>query len=607
MRLYFSKDRKNVIFAVDEQNYPCAIRSLIQEQLSILNEVTSNLPTTYYHIVDSKEGRKLFMDAISARGLRVIIFYQEDIDLFLESLIHDRSDLRHLFRLLGNHRTISFLRKFRERQKKIIKDYRLGKDGSIYELILDIIFNSSLYLYLFCPSRKTSKYKLLKRSKKIMGLHKSSMSAKNSNSSFRSMSKLIDVLVEDERSKFNYEIVSNIEEEDSLFEALLNFEILHDKPYDVICLRKNKDTLLKPQILRIINFNFSRNYRAAFDDLLEYKSIQQLENFLKHKVVLHIDDALYWRRVMGDADFYSLLRTVMNTFGSVLIDVFVSNEDRMNEGHIAFDFISNLLRFSGSQLVTYKPENFNSRIVVLISKNTAWSPIRQIFRKKGELRLKSDQNLNHNQIKKYFVDEILIKSLARGENRDLEEEMRNEVRSNSILSSRGFIGFSEADSNPWELIAMRPYIHGIELTNIQDKSNFGAAIYKKACEFSKLGLYPNDLRPWNIIVTNIEFCEVEFIDFPNPIDMDQDVAGISNALALLATLDYLSHGDMNRFKVNINEFRRLLKDNSPRINLLKLFNFVWCNLTIYESIFLDDNQDLVTRFNHLIDKALENA
>jgi hypothetical protein len=80
----------------------------------------------------------------------------------------------------------------------------------------------------------------------------------------------------------------------------------------------------------------------------------------------------------------------------------------------------------------------------------------------------------------------------------------------------------------------REFIQGRQLTN----NDFGnlqiiQCFHSTCLSFSRHGLYHNDLRPWNLLY---DYSSVHFVDFADISQRDQDVSGLPQVVAYIATL-----------------------------------------------------------------------
>ncbi len=147
----------------------------------------------------------------------------------------------------------------------------------------------------------------------------------------------------------------------------------------------------------------------------------------------------------------------------------------------------------------------------------------------------------------------------------------------------------ELSFNPWGACLNRQKIPGRSLLEIQigqDKRFFMQLVFEEARRFGNNLFFPNDLRPWNIIIDNKR---ARFIDFINDIRKDEDADGIPQILALHLTLEYIKN-DTIKIHEKIAEIREVLGshgiDSKHELDLL--FAKSWGNLDLYESLLLDE-------------------
>jgi predicted Ser/Thr protein kinase len=112
--------------------------------------------------------------------------------------------------------------------------------------------------------------------------------------------------------------------------------------------------------------------------------------------------------------------------------------------------------------------------------------------------------------------------------------------------------------NDTGIFLRRPYIKGESLDASLKKSTRKhlALLFLDAClEFGNAGLFPNDLRPWNLVFTE---SKCNLIDFPRNLNSDDDVDNLGNFLALLVTLDFICREEGEPFYDLLGSFKAIV-------------------------------------------------
>jgi hypothetical protein len=136
----------------------------------------------------------------------------------------------------------------------------------------------------------------------------------------------------------------------------------------------------------------------------------------------------------------------------------------------------------------------------------------------------------------------------------------------------------------------RPYIRGVTLESFLEFNSPKKAVklLLVACSsLSKIGIFPNDLRPWNLVYQQNQCL---LIDFPKNINCDDDTNGIPNFISLLMILQYLKEIESESFETVSS----------------KLLNSICAHAEIYNSdsfeklttawLNLERHMDLITLF-----------
>ena len=193
----------------------------------------------------------------------------------------------------------------------------------------------------------------------------------------------------------------------------------------------------------------------------------------------------------------------------------------------------------------------------------------------------------------YISDSLLIKHVPATDSRStslLFSEYKNWIELSDGETILGeYNPKPELVFNPWGACLIRSVIEGKVLSEIKfgrNKVKYLNLVFNEASKYGNLNLYPNDLRPWNIIVGNKD---VQFIDFMNDIRKDQDADGIPQVFALHLTLEYIRNQDL-QISEKLKEIRLALsayKDYSME-ELDSVFAQCWKNLEEYKSLLLTE-------------------
>ena len=102
-----------------------------------------------------------------------------------------------------------------------------------------------------------------------------------------------------------------------------------------------------------------------------------------------------------------------------------------------------------------------------------------------------------------------------------------------------------------------------------------------ACSnLSKKRIFPNDLRPWNLVYQK-SGCIL--IDFPKNINCDDDASGIPNFISLLLILEYLKVIESVSFETVTSKFLNSICQHAEIYNpdSFQKLEFAWLNLEKY--------------------------
>lgn len=126
-------------------------------------------------------------------------------------------------------------------------------------------------------------------------------------------------------------------------------------------------------------------------------------------------------------------------------------------------------------------------------------------------------------------------------------------------------------------------------------------------ELAHNGIFPNDLRPWNILWDG-KRCN--FIDFASTDKYDRDVLGLPQVLCFLATAHYIRKGQSGEQAWELDSSFKLL-NTVPSIFLNQrtlLYDFSWKTVVSDKKYLLSlDYSSLERSFSSIVDKTLQEA
>jgi hypothetical protein len=191
---------------------------------------------------------------------------------------------------------------------------------------------------------------------------------------------------------------------------------------------------------------------------------------------------------------------------------------------------------------------------------------------------------NHTGVLYFVMEEDLVKRLGTSDTYLLEsiKDLNNfgEIHSSSIASTsrNGSIYCDETG-----IFIRRRYLAGTTLKSFLefDSPKRAAELLLLACsELSKMRIFPNDLRPWNLVYQQNQ-CRL--IDFPKNINCDDDTNGIPNFISLLVVLEYLKDIESETFESITSKILNSICSHAEIYNpnsFVKL-EFAWLNLEKY--------------------------
>jgi hypothetical protein len=193
---------------------------------------------------------------------------------------------------------------------------------------------------------------------------------------------------------------------------------------------------------------------------------------------------------------------------------------------------------------------------------------------------------NHTGILYFVMEEELVKRLETNDTYLLEtiKDLNNfeEIHSSSLASNSRNGGIYCDETG---IFIRRRYVTGTTLRSFLefDSPKNAAKLLLLACsKLSKMGIFPNDLRPWNLVY---EQNQCRLIDFPKNINCDDDTNGIPNFISLLIVLDYLKEFESETFEAINSKFLNSICLHAEIYNpdsFVKL-ELAWLNLEKYIS------------------------
>jgi hypothetical protein len=191
---------------------------------------------------------------------------------------------------------------------------------------------------------------------------------------------------------------------------------------------------------------------------------------------------------------------------------------------------------------------------------------------------------NHSDVLYFVMGVDLVKRLGISDTYLLEsiKDLNNftEIHSSSLgLTSRnGGIYCDETG-----IFIRRPYIRGTTLKSFLESNspNKAVKLLLLACSsLSKMGIFPNDLRPWNLVYQQNQCL---LIDFPKNINCDDDANGIPNFISLLVILQYLKEIESESFETISSKLLNSICAHAEIYNSdsFEKLTIAWLNLERY--------------------------
>lgn len=159
----------------------------------------------------------------------------------------------------------------------------------------------------------------------------------------------------------------------------------------------------------------------------------------------------------------------------------------------------------------------------------------------------------------------------------------------------------------------RETVEGIRLDLALNSQNSNEILGKFASltvSLAKSGIFPNDLRPWNIIWDG-ETCKL--IDFSSSNFFDDDESGIPQFISFLATVEFIKLGNFKAESWNMNRYISNFNKIYSSLGNLKhfLFDFTWKEIfsekTFVESILKLDSEIAIQEVIQILKKRFPNC
>jgi hypothetical protein len=336
------------------------------------------------------------------------------------------------------------------------------------------------------------------------------------------------------------------------------------------------------------NSEFSKYY-----EMISYKALLDLDLNPENEVVIVESLAnLVWLKGSDDTQkFFELLKINQ-------IPVFVYKENRDTRW---FERISNLNVVLDAIVKIAPWQNFEF-------KTSGFEPSQKVFFVSDKYQINFDDfledksrllNAKYKDYKSinnvtYISDSLVAKHILLADSRSTSQLFKEYLNWNEVYTSRLLPGDYKPelklDFNPWGACLSRNRLEGNVLTELEidhDRNNYLNLVFNKARSFGNLKLFPNDLRPWNVIVGHQE---VQFIDFLNNIRKDEDADGIPQTLALYLTLEYIKDQSIE-INQKIGEIRQTLSDltDCSKREINQAFLQSWWNLENYRVLLLNES------------------
>jgi hypothetical protein len=220
----------------------------------------------------------------------------------------------------------------------------------------------------------------------------------------------------------------------------------------------------------------------------------------------------------------------------------------------------------------------------------------------------------HSELKYLSDERVFIKSLPDFEGqesafREMISERNNWLKIGESESLREIYGQTEAEISFDSLgvhLSRRHYPGSIlmDILEVESIDHLVKCVFRTALKFADSKLFPNDLRPWNIVYWQ-NYCI--FIDFPYCVKMDRDVSDIPNLISLYCCLAFVKlAGKRDYFEILSETKHWLCADGRIyRKNAFDKFYNAWLELYKFENMFALDYSEENLRL--LLDVVFENA
>jgi hypothetical protein len=113
-----------------------------------------------------------------------------------------------------------------------------------------------------------------------------------------------------------------------------------------------------------------------------------------------------------------------------------------------------------------------------------------------------------------------------------------------------------------------------EVLNLTNRTEILASFIQLCGNLAKAGIFPNDLRPWNILWDG-KRCS--FIDFSNTSETDKDVAGVPQFICFLAITNYIWNGNSGPHGWSLKKFVSLMNSRKENFKNERTFfyDYAW--------------------------------
>lgn len=223
-------------------------------------------------------------------------------------------------------------------------------------------------------------------------------------------------------------------------------------------------------------------------------------------------------------------------------------------------------------------------------------------------------DLKHSELKYLSDERVFIKSLPDFEGQESAfREMIAERNNWLIIGESEFLreiyGETEAQImfDSLGVYLSRRHYPGSILMNILEVEpidHLVKCVFRTALKFADSKLFPNDLRPWNIVYGQNNCI---FIDFPYSVKMDRDVSDIPNLISLYCCLAFIKLAGKRDYFEILSETKHWLCTDGRiyRKNAFDRFYDAWLVLYKFENMFALDYSE--ENLGLVLDMVFENA